>query len=105
MTEMGSTVTAKLADDSAGVGQVLPNRELFLRDGEVLVKGRALCLGNYRNKTIFPVVGNNELEPEWFATKDLVFGTMMSYLFKVESIICLFLEVKMCSQKISKRFY
>lgn len=71
MTEMGSTVTAKLADNSAGVGQVLPNRELFLRDGEILVKGKALCLGYYRNKTIFPVVGNNELEPEWFATKDL----------------------------------
>ncbi|WP_299013528.1 o-succinylbenzoate--CoA ligase [uncultured Photobacterium sp.] len=66
MTEMGSTVTAKRADASAGVGSILPNRELTLRDGEILVRGKTLCIGYYRNKTIFPVG-----EDEWFATKDL----------------------------------
>ncbi|ELR63712.1 O-succinylbenzoic acid--CoA ligase [Photobacterium marinum] len=66
MTEMGSTVTAKRANASAGVGNPLPNRELMLHDGEILVRGKTLCIGYYRNKTIFPVG-----EDEWFATKDL----------------------------------
>jgi len=66
LTEMGSTVTVKRADASAGVGSVLPNRELTLKDGEILVRGKTLCIGYYRNKTIFPVA-----EDEWFATKDL----------------------------------
>ncbi|WP_428446095.1 o-succinylbenzoate--CoA ligase [Photobacterium nomapromontoriensis] len=66
MTEMASTVTAKLANGSEGVGAVLPYREVTLKDGEVMVRGAALCLGYYRNKTIFPVS-----EHEWFATKDL----------------------------------
>ncbi|PSU33223.1 o-succinylbenzoate--CoA ligase [Photobacterium lutimaris] len=66
MTEMASTVTAKLADTSAGVGAVLPHRELMLKDGEVLVKGKASGMGYYRNRTIFPFS-----EQEWFATKDL----------------------------------
>ncbi|MDV5169499.1 o-succinylbenzoate--CoA ligase [Photobacterium rosenbergii] len=66
MTEMASTVTAKLADNSAGVGAVLPNRELMLKDGEVWVKGKTLGLGYYRNRTVFPFS-----EQTWFATKDL----------------------------------
>lgn len=66
MTEMASTVTAKPADDSSGVGTVLPNRELTLVDGEVMVKGETLCLGYYRQQTIFPIA-----EDEWFATRDL----------------------------------
>ncbi|MCQ1059399.1 o-succinylbenzoate--CoA ligase [Photobacterium sp. ZSDE20] len=66
MTEMASTVTVKPADGSAGVGAVLPNRELTLKDGEVLVKGKTLGMGYYRNRTIFPFS-----DQEWFATKDL----------------------------------
>ncbi|MGF1737242.1 o-succinylbenzoate--CoA ligase [Photobacterium satsumensis] len=66
MTEMASTVTTKLADHSTGVGAVLPNRELMLKDGEVLVKGKTSGMGYYRNRTIFPFS-----EQEWFATKDL----------------------------------
>ena len=66
MTEMASTVTAKRANASAGVGAVLPHREVMLQDGEVWVKGETLCLGYYRNKTVFPVS-----EQAWFATKDL----------------------------------
>ena len=66
MTEMGSTVTAKLADSSAGVGAVLPNRELTLKEGEVMVKGKTLGMGYYRNRTVFPFS-----DQDWFATKDL----------------------------------
>lgn len=66
MTEMGSTVTAKLADSSAGVGAVLPNRELVLKEGEVLVKGKTLGMGYYRNRMVFPFS-----DQDWFATKDL----------------------------------
>ena len=66
MTEMGSTVTAKRADATGGVGSVLPNRELTLKEGEILVRGKTLCIGYYRNKTIFPAT-----EDTWFATKDL----------------------------------
>ena len=66
MTEMASTVTAKLADSSAGVGAVLPNRELTLKDGEVWVKGKTLGMGYYRNRTVFPFS-----DQAWFATKDL----------------------------------
>ncbi|MCG7586908.1 o-succinylbenzoate--CoA ligase [Photobacterium sp. OFAV2-7] len=66
LTEMGSTVTAKRADASSGVGSVLPNREITLKDGEILVRGKTQCIGYYRNKTIFPVA-----DGEWFATKDL----------------------------------
>ena len=66
MTEMASTVTAKLADSSAGVGAVLPNRELMLKEGEVLVKGKTMGMGYYRNRTVFPFS-----DQDWFATKDL----------------------------------
>lgn len=71
MTEMASTISAKQANDSSGVGNVLPNRELFLRDGEILVRGKSLCLGYYRNHTIFSILDNHGHDGEWFATKDM----------------------------------
>lgn len=70
MTEMASTITAKLANSSAGVGTVLPDRELILRDGEICVRGNVLCLGYYRNNTIFSLLGCDD-DDDWFATKDL----------------------------------
>ncbi|PSU95332.1 o-succinylbenzoate--CoA ligase [Photobacterium kishitanii] len=70
MTEMASTITAKRANSSPGVGTVLPYRKLILRDGEIWVSGKVLCLGYYRNRTIFSLVGCND-DDEWFATKDL----------------------------------
>lgn len=70
MTEMASTITAKRANSSAGVGTVLPHRELILRDGEIYVRGNVLCLGYYRNKTIFSLLGCDD-DDDWFATKDL----------------------------------
>lgn len=66
MTEMGSTVTAKKADASGGVGTVLGNRDFMIKDSEVYVQGATLCLGYYRNKMIFPAC-----DGEWFATRDL----------------------------------
>ncbi|UJF19952.1 o-succinylbenzoate--CoA ligase [Vibrio sp. SS-MA-C1-2] len=66
MTEMASTVTAKPADGLDGVGLVLPNRELMLKEGEVLVRGDSLCMGYYRLGIILPVVN----EHSWFETKD-----------------------------------
>ncbi|SMY35671.1 2-succinylbenzoate--CoA ligase [Photobacterium malacitanum] len=70
MTEMASTITAKRANSSAGVGTVLPDRELILRDGEICVRGNVLCLGYYRNNTIFSLLGCDD-DDDWFATKDL----------------------------------
>lgn len=70
MTEMASTVTVKRANSSVGVGTILPHRELFLRDGEILVRGEVLCLGYYRNNTIFSLLGC-ATDNDWFATKDL----------------------------------
>lgn len=73
MTEMASTVTAKLADQSTGVGYVLPNRNVAVRNGEAWVSGATLCLGYYRNRMIFPA-GETEFDGvRWFATKDLAF--------------------------------
>lgn len=66
MTEMASTVTAKWANASAGVGQVLPQRELVIRDGEIWVRGETLALGYYCNRKIEPLSAES-----WFATKDL----------------------------------
>ncbi|PTB34217.1 o-succinylbenzoate--CoA ligase [Photobacterium phosphoreum] len=70
MTEMASTITVKRANSSAGVGTVLPHRELILRDGEIWVRGNVLCLGYYRNKTIFSLLGCPD-DDDWFATKDV----------------------------------
>ncbi|SJZ78889.1 o-succinylbenzoate--CoA ligase [Photobacterium toruni] len=70
MTEMASTITVKRANSSAGVGTVLPHRELILRDGEIWVRGKVLCLGYYRNHTIFSLIGCDDND-DWFATKDL----------------------------------
>jgi len=72
LTEMGSQVTtSKSADDPATSGRVLPGRELKIdSSGEILVRGRSLCLGYYTDQKIEPVVD----EDGWFHTKDL--GTL-----------------------------
>jgi O-succinylbenzoic acid--CoA ligase len=66
MTEMASTVTAKRADASPGVGQTLPQRALSLVDGEVWVRGDTLALGYWRDGQIQPLVN----AAGWFATRD-----------------------------------
>nr|WP_086938155.1 o-succinylbenzoate--CoA ligase [Thaumasiovibrio occultus] len=67
MTEMASTVTMKPADDSAGVGQLIPARELRLVDGEVWLRGHTLCLGYYRDNHVVPLTN----AAGWFASRDL----------------------------------
>ncbi len=67
MTEAASTVTAKPADGSAGVGQVLPRRRLQLKEGQIMVQGETLCLGYYQAGSLMPVMNSEG----WFATKDL----------------------------------
>ena len=66
MTEMASTVTVKRANDSSGVGQPLPLRDLLIQQGQIFVRGDTLSMGYYRNSTIFPL-----MEETWFPTKDL----------------------------------
>jgi len=47
MTEMASTVTAKQADSSTGVGTVLAHRDLMIDDQQIKVRGDCLGLGYY----------------------------------------------------------
>ncbi|WP_087016484.1 o-succinylbenzoate--CoA ligase [Thaumasiovibrio subtropicus] len=67
MTEMGSTVMMKPADNKPGVGALLPHRRMQWRDNEIWLAGASLCLGYYREGVIDPVVN----QQGWFATKDL----------------------------------
>jgi O-succinylbenzoic acid--CoA ligase len=67
MTEMSSTVTAKLADGLSGVGHVLPYRELRIEKGEVLVRGEALALGYYRSAGVMSITN----EDGWYQSNDL----------------------------------
>jgi O-succinylbenzoic acid--CoA ligase len=67
MTETASTVTAKLADSSAGVGQVLPHRQLRLQDKQIMVQGAILGLGYYHKGALRPMTDNSG----WLATGDL----------------------------------
>ncbi len=66
MTEMASTVTMKQADHRAGVGQLIPRRELKLREGELYLRGHTLCLGYLKAGQIIPTTVDG-----WFASKDL----------------------------------
>ncbi|QIA62894.1 o-succinylbenzoate--CoA ligase [Vibrio astriarenae] len=66
MTEMASTVTAKRVDSQPGVGQVLANRKLRLKDGRIQVCGQTLAEGYYEQGNIKPLAIDG-----WFDTKDL----------------------------------
>ncbi|MCG7495837.1 o-succinylbenzoate--CoA ligase [Vibrio sp. Of7-15] len=67
MTELASTVTAKPADEHPGVGYVIPNRELMIKDRQIFLRGKTLCLGYFQKGAITPIVD----EQGWFATRDL----------------------------------
>ena len=67
MTEMSSTVTAKLADGLSGVGHVLPYRELRIEKGEVLVRGESLALGYYRSSGVMSMTNDDG----WYFSGDL----------------------------------
>lgn len=66
MTEMASTIFAKKANESIGVGQILPNRAYRLIDGEIYVKGAGLALGYWLDNQLIPLTD----EQGFFATKD-----------------------------------
>ncbi|QUM84414.1 o-succinylbenzoate--CoA ligase [Moritella sp. 28] len=67
MTEMASTVTAKPADDSAGVGTLLAHRCLSLIDKQIKVRGRSLGMGYYYQGALSPITD----ESGWLVTGDL----------------------------------
>ncbi|PKH07480.1 o-succinylbenzoate--CoA ligase [Moritella sp. Urea-trap-13] len=67
MTEMASTVTAKLADSSAGVGTVLAYRELILSDKSIKVRGASLGIGYYNRGVLRSMTDDNG----WLVTGDL----------------------------------
>lgn len=66
MTEAASTVTAKRADGSAGVGQALAGREVRLSDGEVLIRAQSLAAGYWKDGHIMPLTGSDG----WLHTRD-----------------------------------
>lgn len=67
MTEMASTVFAKISDTSDGVGYLLPEREYRLENDEVWVKGATLALGYWqKGQQIRPLLNSQG----WFATRD-----------------------------------
>ena len=67
MTEMASTVFAKISDNSDGVGFLLPEREYRLQAHEVWVKGAVLALGYWQKGKGIRSLLNAQ---GWFATRD-----------------------------------
>ncbi|VEJ08686.1 o-succinylbenzoate--CoA ligase [Actinobacillus delphinicola] len=66
MTEMASTIFAKKADASSGVGQPLPKRIFKLVNDEICLKGAGLALGYWQKDGIHPLTNGDG----FFATKD-----------------------------------
>ncbi len=66
MTEMGSQITTSSAD-IAGSGELLPNRELCIKDGVIWVKGATLFLGYLQPDGSIQRDTNSD---GWFCTKD-----------------------------------
>ncbi|MBN6710996.1 o-succinylbenzoate--CoA ligase [Haemophilus haemoglobinophilus] len=66
MTEMGSTVCAKLSDGKHGVGQPLAGREVRLVFDEIWLRGAGLALGYWQQGELHSLLN----EQGWFATKD-----------------------------------
>lgn len=67
MTEMASTVTAKLADSSAGVGMLLAHRSLIVCDKNIKVCGQSLGIGYYYRGALRSMTDANG----WLVTGDL----------------------------------
>ena len=69
LTETASQVaTSSVEGDPSGSGKVLFGRELKIEEsGEILVRGKTMCLGYYRDGQICSVVNDEG----WFPTRDL----------------------------------
>ncbi|TCP97668.1 2-succinylbenzoyl-CoA synthetase [Cricetibacter osteomyelitidis] len=66
MTEMASTVFAKISDGKKGVGQALRGREYRLVNDEIWLRGAGLADGYWQNGKIVSLLN----EQGWFQTKD-----------------------------------
>lgn len=66
MTEAASTVTAKRADGSPGVGQALTGKDVRLVNNEVQVRSRSLAAGYWKSGQLTPLPGAEG----WFSTRD-----------------------------------
>lgn len=66
MTEMASTVFAKVSNGQVGVGQILLGRECQLKDCEIWVRGAGLGLGYWQKGKIVPFTNAQG----WYQTKD-----------------------------------
>ncbi len=66
LTEFASTVCAKRADASAGVGMPLPGRELRLVDDEVWLRGNSMASGYWQQGRLIPLTDSDG----WFHTRD-----------------------------------
>lgn len=67
MTEMASTVTAKLADSSAGVGMLLAHRSLTICAKSIKVRGKSLGIGYYYRGVLRSMTDDSG----WLVTGDL----------------------------------
>ncbi|MBP9642134.1 MAG: o-succinylbenzoate--CoA ligase [Budvicia sp.] len=66
MTEMASTVCAKRANQTSGVGIPLPGREMRIVDQEIWLRGSGQASGYWRNGKIQPFTDVDS----WFHTRD-----------------------------------
>lgn len=66
LTELASTVCAKLADGSADVGEPLAGREVKIVDDEIWLRATSMACGYWRSGGIAPFTD----EDGWFATRD-----------------------------------
>lgn len=66
MTEMASTVFAKISDSKSGVGHPLFGRAFQLVNEEIWLKGAGLAMGYWQNQRIVPLTNAQG----WLQTKD-----------------------------------
>lgn len=66
MTEAASTVTAKRADSTSGVGKALAGKEVRLMENEVQIRSRSLADGYWKSGELTPLSGADG----WFSTRD-----------------------------------
>lgn len=66
MTETASTVTAKRANGTSGVGNQLAGKEVMLVDGEVLIRTSSLAVGYWQHGALTSLTDTKG----WFHTRD-----------------------------------
>lgn len=66
MTETASTVTAKRADGTQGVGHALEGKDVMLVDNEVLIRTPSLAAGYWKHGKLTPLTDAEG----WFHTRD-----------------------------------